>query len=811
MRPAAAGTDADADGRGTPGTPGTPGPDAKRKKTRNGTHSCWACKRRKERCIFDSQISTSTDHAATCLGCQRRGTPCVSQEFPDDFSAPPDGARQMGDHLVRLEAQMENLSRRFGSDDAVSDWASSSLDAGGRHDHGIPMPASTVPDSPRGARSRGNAPAVSSARASSVENDRTGHDQSRATRDARTGRLPNVVLAGPAKHARLSRILHDALPSSEDTDVICRASHRSFYMFNEILTVPSKTLDQDGLTSPEDILVRPGQNAHPVLIAKHMLQLVHILQQQFHPTLDEDLRGLSEPPQELLERLADTAISLVTTQDRLLGSIEGLECVMLESMYHANGGSLRLSWAAGRRAQHLAQLMGFHLSGDRLRYQMLDPQSKADPSFMWFRIVHYDRYLSLILGLPQGSSDRSMALLRVQVTLCARLERVHCIIAARLLERNQSGATSHDFVLTRELDTELQKAARSLPSKWWLTPNLGNNANDDEALFWDLKQLITQMSHYNILNQLHLPYMLRSSDQHNHEHSRIACVNASREILSRFVVLRSFHRIAFNCRTSDFVALMASMTLLLAHLDSRRPSSQTGNLLAHKYLSDRAMMEQVQESMQEVSNLGDDVFSAESDDLLRRLLAIDAEAADGHTGPAEAVTAQAHGVEAAPNSENEGRGVVCVNVPYFGIIKIAREGTISREMPRPSHAPPEALLFAPKQLPATTATTDLVIKEATDGDGSAHCQQPPSASPAAPLGPAEAYSQHGLLPSISADTMQPLAQNAFFDPLLPGMTAGADDWTFQGVDMAFFDTLMGSAGGDGHLNTDGMAWQKDFT
>ena len=47
----------------------------------------------------------------------------------------------------------------------------------------------------------------------------------------------------------------------------------------------------------------------------------------------------------------------------------------------------------------------------------------------------------------------------------------------------------------------------------------------------------------------------------------MTCVSASREILSRYLALRSFNDITHSCRIIDFIALMAAITLLLAHLD----------------------------------------------------------------------------------------------------------------------------------------------------------------------------------------------------------------------------------------------------
>lgn len=83
--------------------------EAKRRKIRKGTRSCWECKRRKTRCVFDNSAED-----ALCFGCQRRGTTCVSQEFPEEDHSGR-RARQMGDRIVRVEALVEQLVRTVGN------------------------------------------------------------------------------------------------------------------------------------------------------------------------------------------------------------------------------------------------------------------------------------------------------------------------------------------------------------------------------------------------------------------------------------------------------------------------------------------------------------------------------------------------------------------------------------------------------------------------------------------------------------------------------------------------------------------------
>lgn len=104
--------------------------EAMRRKLRKGTHSCWECKRRKIRCIFD-QLTDAT----TCNGCRRRGATCISQEFPEDDSL---------DGVVRAE------TRHTGSDGCVyGRTAPTTLCDNGRADHDIPTPMSIIAEPSR--------------------------------------------------------------------------------------------------------------------------------------------------------------------------------------------------------------------------------------------------------------------------------------------------------------------------------------------------------------------------------------------------------------------------------------------------------------------------------------------------------------------------------------------------------------------------------------------------------------------------------------------------------------------------------------
>ncbi|KAL2834780.1 hypothetical protein BJY01DRAFT_252860 [Aspergillus pseudoustus] len=745
----------------------------KRRKIRKGTKSCWECKTRKMKCVYPEANACTADPNPVCIPCQRRRSKCVSQEF--DFVEESEntrghretkgrrhhGSREDGDRVARIEALLEQLARKVDCYERAQVGGLAASDAL-TPSHGIPPPAST---------NQGSSRSLSFNKPSDI----------------------NGPAEADRKYETLSQKLHDSLPSRRVLETIYN-SHGNAILFHEMLCTPYAVLEEQGLKSLECLLKLPKPTSHPVLIARHMLYIAISLQHLHHDSPGA-IGDLCESVPALMNRLAETAINLVTTKDELFGSIEGLEGVMLESMYHHNGGNLRRSWIANRRAIVVAQMMNLHKSDSQARYRILDHNTKVHREYMWFRIVSLDRSLCLLLGLTQSSIDQNMSTGAAFIadTLMGRLERIHCTLASRILQRNESDPCANDFVLTQTLDLELQKAGRTMPAKWWLMPNLDKIANDDQrVLFSHMGRLFNQLYHFNLLNQLHLPYLLlrssASDEWSRSDYSRMTCVNASREILSRFLMFRSYDRNIFSCRTVDFFALMAAITLLLAHFDSHtRSLLPSGNLLAHQYLSDRAMIEQAQVNMQQISGENGDTLSAQSADLLNRLLAMDLEKGQHGSGE-ESVTVQIPESEMSHNDED---GAVRIQIPYFGIVRIAPgQGLVSKEMVNEGQF---SLNNAHQSYAPTIAlhTTEALQYEVPDHI-SARCDGNPSIPRSTPGGDNNSVDASGSGPhsQLALQEKNLVSDTIFQHSHDPGLSAGVDDWAFQGVDMAFFDSIL---------------------
>ena len=654
----------------------------------------------------------------------------------------------------------------------------------------------------------------------------------------------------------LSRELYAALPAPDVIRHICDSVGGFSLFFHQMMTRFEPDFDME-MATPDQTAQPPPPDAHPVMLARYLLNLAEYLQYISHDQAMIDRLG--ESPRSMMKRLTDAALK-VTTDEELMGTLESLECIILEGAYQANSGNLRRSWLAFRRAMVVGQLMGIHR--ERVpNVKKLDPNTRADPKFIWYRIQLADRYLCLMLGLPAGSADNSFAseAAMADQTPMHKLERTMCAIASRILERNEAAPDRCNYAETQAIDLELQRAAKLMPSRWWLPPNLSQMAQspDQVSLFWETFRLINQMFYYNLLNQLHLPFMLRFNSRPETVYSKLACVNASREVLGRFIAFRTWNRVAFCCRSVDFFALMAAMTLVLAHLHAASSDEADLNTLAHQRHSDRAMMEQVLESMEMVYKLNMDVLSEKSGDLLRRLLEIEADAAEGRRYSTRNVVELANGMADAANgqvtttaaaaaaakpgegccaetdeagtgalhehhggSDDDEPGVLRMCIPYFGVIRIAREGGISKEPPAPAAPVVQQQPLGVVGIGDNMSTPSSSMPTCSNGNDDYCCPiEQQGVMNLSKFGAAQPQHQpqtrqqeqqqqqqgqqnvlhhhdfdtgntgYGL---VDDDALQQQQQYPY-----PGLAASADDWAFQGVDMAFFDSLMKGMGQNG--------------
>jgi hypothetical protein len=707
-------------------------PDTKRRKLRKGTTSCWDCKKRKVKCTYDDTSDT------ICIPCRRRGAPCIGQDKPEEeFQAQNEGNRDpLIDRIQRVESLLERL-----------------LEVGHRVERDINTTAIAAPTQKK---SGYFTPA----------SDDQGPEPYRPQPTSSIA-TSTITIDVTDENRKISEELIKEFPKQHEIDGFCKLDYLATFYCHQLVT-NSDHPEHEAFDFVNNLATIPDASMHPVLVAKRMLLLALFL--QYFKAQGWNL--LPDHPSAVMARLIDTAVRLVTTNENLVCCIDGLECIILEGLFHIKGGNLRRAWLAFRKGMTMAQLMKFDLPNPA-PVKTLDGGMETNPKFMWFRLVFMDVMLSLMLGLPHGgqASDILEHDIPGETPSC-KLERMHTLVGRRIIERNRCEVFPEDLNTTRELDQMLLKTARALPDKFWAPPNFSALQPNTREAFWEIMRMCDQVHHYNLVHLLHLPYLLRCDKESSYNtYAKIACVTAARELLHRFIAYRHFNFNASTvyCRSADFLALMAAMTLLLAHIDSHRLRGDDWR--AHQRLGDRALVEQLLVAVDMIGERADDSLSRKGAEQLRSLLKAESDAARG-------MELSAH---STVRDLEQSSGELQLHIPYYGIIKIGQEGITKNDS---SKVKPNQI--EPNDIRHSVYVANHVISTAGFGDALQQESQPQYFLPMSDT----PVVQGSQTPIVGANLGDDLDQHQLQNPSL---MANVNDWAFQGVDTAFFDSVMRGA------------------
>lgn len=536
-----------------------------------------------------------------------------------------------------------------------------------------------------------------------------------------------------SKHASISSYLHALFPPQRTLYALSQQSFGARFVLDIFY---SEQEQNEGKAQPISSLANvPDVSSHPAMLAKHLLQLAICLQ-QMPPWCDVRNLHLDKSPAETLDIWVSAAARLVTSDDDLLGSLEGLECLILQGYFQSDAGQLRKAWMTSRRALNLGQLMGIDRKTAK-SIRSCDPayDSKRRPSskLLWFRITCSDRYLSLILGLPIGSHSNSFADDDDDTTsenTIDKLAKVYALISGRIADRN--GLSGSDaYALTQSIDLELENAFGLMDKMWWKLPNMSiccsTNLNREECNIVGL-----QVRHFTLLILLHLPYLLRDCGQRRYEYNRATCMQASRDVLVRFLEYRTTFTTAVSNRLIDYSALVAAMTLLLGYLGWRWPGFE------QQRLQDMAMAEKIEEKMRDMASLNNDHLCMEAADTIRHLLPI---------------------VQRPPRNEDRH---VHLKIPFLGTVNIS-----------PGLTPPATC--STSLMPSTT-TTPTGIMSAPDYAPFSFSLESPATTSGQACGDVHT--------SCLTESPEDLPCGDW-----PYCTADLEDWALQGVDTTYWSML----------------------
>lgn len=530
----------------------------------------------------------------------------------------------------------------------------------------------------------------------------------------------------------------------------------------------------------------PPPGSHPVLFARRLLLLGTFLQ-GVPPVAMKKLGNLSTSYLEIMANAVEKAVRLVTTNDSLTGSVEGLECIMIEAKYHNYAGQMQNSYMAARRAISVAQVMAIHRGFKSPSLKFLESETRKDfnPDQIMFKLAEMDSYLAMMLNMAPSPIEITFANDKALEDChpIDRMERIFFISGRRLLERNTVGM--NDLETTWDIDKTLQKAVNEITKtdpQWWLDPNSSHvpgTEKDESTILSESIRTTDQLIFYHLLIRLHLPYMLRPSSDPKFMSNKLTMVHASRETLTRYNSFRIYNPAEYYCRGSDYLALVALTTLCLAYISS---ASQTADqetmvpdayvqFLTHNRPSARAIMEQTLQIVESLSKNTADSINSDISRAMRSLLTTESNAANGVVYQTSSSTGEA-GAFTQSSRTTEGNKALQIHLPHFGTIHF-KHGVASRSTPTPESLIAEDPSCANR---STSATSNSAY-------GVFHQQDLPERQHL------RAAAQYDTAAS-GIGNIQQLNTDLLDTTILPEFPELGDDWgDLQGVDLALFDSI----------------------
>lgn len=675
-------------------------------------------RRRKVACKYASETDT------VCVNCQGRSAPCVSQEYDPEEAVPPSAKPSsdvLADRLDRLEEMMSRLSKGdkppqpFVYDPCRKDTDLDLLDQ------------SAVK----------NAQEITGG---------AGLHTPEASAHSPTDVTSSSFSVRATRYRKSSLELHALLPSKELRQILAYESPgaivalQGFHTHAEVLNGKTETISS---LADEDY---PQTTCHPAVLAKRLLQYticLQLLPQSRLATLD--LGG--RIPCQVLSSWVSAASDLVTSVDDLVGSLEGLECLILQVWFHGDAGHLRKAWMAGRRALGMAQLMGLGRPTPSVR--SVSSRFPANPNVLWYKINCCDRYQSLILGLPAGSHNNSFAHERFmkEDNSLDKMSKQYAVLAGRISERQDifELSSQESYAVTQSIDADMETASRTVPVHWWATPDVNTNADSksSDQLMSKHTALRIQVRHYTLMILLHLPFIVRESESQlrRYDYNRKTCLHAARCVLQRFLVFRRDYLVYVAGRHVDYAALIASMTLCLGYLGA---APEVGRE------SDTNLLEETLGKFKLLAAQKGDKLSQESFETIHQMLGI--------------------------LKGNMNQAGVALAVPFLGTVNIGQK-TLSPEPNAPY---------------ATTGTSqsafmgsDTAAIEGFQGNfgGEFDFNFAPLSLSFDTGTPSHQDSVTGTLTGHSGGDIS-WSPSHWFD-----MSTDPDDWALQGVDTSFWSTL----------------------
>ena len=400
-----------------------------------------------------------------------------------------------------------------------------------------------------------NAPLLSLFHNSVLKRD-LGRRDSNAVADPAVADLEHGNLRKDA-NLRLLRNIKSYVPNVHDLTHMLEFSRDSWRMWRNLFPEDLRPIsaEPEGFTvrSIRDFIYRSLNTDNVAIVIKVILCLAVHLQQlprdfDFSKcTMQASSEALQNYYMRFVERFLDQ-------DDGFVGTVEGVESLMIQAEFYVNVGKPKKIWSIFRRAVNCAHLLGLH-------HAIQDSTNvwASRRRALWSQIWQSDRELSLVLGLPYAVSEVFLA---SWTAVTGKPDEMFLaqlgVITGHIIERNQNHGQTKYHVTTR-IDLELSECNDLMPEEW-RTMIPGPHVSDD-ILF---TVSVMKMKYHNTRKLLHLPFMLKSYEDPRYDCSRLLCLESAREIIKIYLTMRDEERPLLKmCDMMDFQAFTATMVLVV--------------------------------------------------------------------------------------------------------------------------------------------------------------------------------------------------------------------------------------------------------
>ena len=546
----------------------------RQKPVRKGTRSCVGCRKRKLRCVWQAE-------AESCNSCAARGSTCDLQHLSQPRTATTKKYKTLREKIRDLEATLEFLLSQKKEDRPAEPTVESEAtitetlrrlqrelrplvtSLAARTELGNESGISAPPSSITGLE---NAPVLSLfdnaiLSREDVEEEDGGRDEdSSSGSDVVQLRVLSGSYRADEQYGKILKSMRSLVLSSEMLELILRRSRISICLLHKYFPeFPGLAYFWRGDTETETFaqeLSSSFQSDNIALAVKSVLCLAVCIQ-QLPIGSSTEASGTPVPLEQLQGCYMQLAEAMLAPDDGIVGTIDGLECLMAQIHYYLNAGFPRKSWAILRRAVTFAHLLGGMQRGST------SSRSYMRKKNLWSQMWNLDKSLSLVLGLPKAlpklpfktetdetdnSSTPPSAIFRFKLAN----------LASKIIDRNDD-PEQMTYEDTMEMETLLGTYEGIMPLAFWSS----NWEHEDraEVIYEDT----TLRMWYNTLRTLlHLPFALKAFSDLRYCYSSHATLDSTRQIIDCYAILRDENRpILRVCNMFDFHVFLAGMIILL--------------------------------------------------------------------------------------------------------------------------------------------------------------------------------------------------------------------------------------------------------